>query len=237
MLKEGALRKKLQDLGIPSWGSKDLMKRRHVEWLNIYNSNCDADDSVRKSKRQLLKELDEWEQTQGGKADSKENKIMRKDFDGSGYAKSHKSDFDDLIARALQKRTVPKANESKGGGEGEDGNKPEANSIQPNTKPRDITQDEAQSTHVSVSNGPMATSHQLLDVPESGALFNSILSVHSSEAMDDITPPPSIDTKVQQTTPGAAGTLNLDSKNSIEHAGQHNQADITNTYNPVDSPS
>lgn len=114
MLKEGALRKKLQEIGIPNWGTKDLLKRRHIEWLNIYNSNCDADDSVRKTKRQLVKELDEWENTQGGKADTKESKIMKKDFDGSGYAKSHKTDFDDLIAKARAKRTVPKSEEAEG---------------------------------------------------------------------------------------------------------------------------
>lgn len=113
MLKDNALRKKLQDIGIPNWGSKDLMKRRHVEWLNIYNSNCDADDSVRKNKRQLLKELEEWEQTQGGRAETKENKVMKKDFDGHGYMRSHKTDFDDLIARARQKVT-PKADGMEG---------------------------------------------------------------------------------------------------------------------------
>lgn len=111
MMKEGALRKKLQELGIPNWGSKDLMKRRHIEWLNIHNSNCDADDSVRKTKRQLVKELEEWENTQGGRADIKESKIMRKDFDGNGYAKSHKNDFDDLIAQARKKRSAPKSND------------------------------------------------------------------------------------------------------------------------------
>jgi len=108
MLKEGALRKKLQEIGIPNWGTKDLLKRRHIEWLNIYNSNCDAHESERKSKRQLVKELEEWENTQGGRADNKESKIMKKDFDGSGYAKSHKTDFDDLIAKARARRTVPK---------------------------------------------------------------------------------------------------------------------------------
>jgi E3 ubiquitin-protein ligase RAD18 len=109
MLKDGALRKKLQEIGIPNWGSKDLMKRRHIEWLNIHNSNCDAHDSVRKSKKLLLQELDEWENTQGGKAHSKDDRIMRKDFDANGHARSHKSDFDDLIARARQKRAVPKS--------------------------------------------------------------------------------------------------------------------------------
>jgi E3 ubiquitin-protein ligase RAD18 len=111
MMKEGALRKKLQEIGIPNWGSKDLMKRRHIEWLNIHNSNCDADDSVRKTKRQLVRELEEWENTQGGRADVKENRVMRKDFDGNGYAKSHKSDFDDLIMQARKKRAVPKLND------------------------------------------------------------------------------------------------------------------------------
>ncbi|KAI8942636.1 hypothetical protein NX059_000690 [Plenodomus lindquistii] len=103
MLKETALRKKLQELGIPNWGDKVLLKRRHIEWLNIYNSNCDADGTVRKTKRQLLKELDEWEQTQGGRADSKESKLMKKDFDGDAYVRANKTEFDDLIAKARQK--------------------------------------------------------------------------------------------------------------------------------------
>lgn len=89
------------------------MRRRHIEWLNIHNSNCDADESVRKPKRQLLRELEEWENTQGGRADVKESKVMKKDFDGSGYAKSHKSDFDDLIARARKKSAAPKSEDKK----------------------------------------------------------------------------------------------------------------------------
>lgn len=87
------------------------MKRRHIEWLNIHNSNCDADESVRKTKRQLVKELEEWENTQGGRADTKESKVMRKDFDGNGYAKIHKNDFDDLIAQARMKRATPAASD------------------------------------------------------------------------------------------------------------------------------
>jgi E3 ubiquitin-protein ligase RAD18 len=112
MLKEGSLRKKLQEIGIPTWGTKDLLKRRHIEWLNIYNSNCDAHESVRKSKRQLVKELEEWEHTQGGRADSRESRIMKKDFDGTGHAKSHKTEFDDLIAKARAKRGAPEEEQS-----------------------------------------------------------------------------------------------------------------------------
>src|SRR5690242_2465478 len=113
MMKEGALRKKLQEIGIPNWGTKDLMKRRHIEWLNIYNSNCDADESVRKPKRQLIKELEEWENTQGGRADIRESRVMRKDFDGSSYAKSYKSDFDDLITQARKKRAISTTEDKK----------------------------------------------------------------------------------------------------------------------------
>ena len=147
MLKETALRKKLQEIDIPSWGSKDLLKRRHIEWLNIYNSNCDADDSLRKSKKQLLRELDEWEQTQGGKAGSKESKIMRKDFDGDGHARLHKSDFDDLIAQARKARTSKKAGEVGENGTGK-----------AEVEPTDSTSREAQQAHetlLGISNSSM----------------------------------------------------------------------------------
>lgn len=36
---------------------------------------------------------------------------MRKDFDGEGYAKSHRTEFEDLIARARQKRATPKTDD------------------------------------------------------------------------------------------------------------------------------
>ncbi|KAF1966004.1 hypothetical protein BU23DRAFT_574369 [Bimuria novae-zelandiae CBS 107.79] len=103
MLNEKALRKKLHELSIPSWGSKPVMIKRHQEWLNLYNANCDASDDVRKTKRVLLKELDEWERTQGGSASTKESHIMRKDFDGQSYATTHKSQFDDLIENAKKR--------------------------------------------------------------------------------------------------------------------------------------
>jgi E3 ubiquitin-protein ligase RAD18 len=111
IIKERDLRRKLQDIGIPNWGTKELLKRRHIEWLNIYNANCDAHESVRKSTRQLKKELEEWENTLGGNATSRESKIMKKDFDGNGYAQLHKDDFTDLIARARPKRATPRTDE------------------------------------------------------------------------------------------------------------------------------
>jgi hypothetical protein len=55
---------------------------------------------------------------------------MRKDFDGSGYAKANKSEFDELIGRARRKRATPKAegeeaaNGDKGEEQGTEGDAP-----------------------------------------------------------------------------------------------------------------
>lgn len=112
LLKETALRKKLQDLNIPSFGNKSLLQRRHIEWINLWNANCDS--SRPRSRKELLADLDRWEKTQGGRskdagAGTEVNEVMKKDFDGAGWAKSHKSDFNELIANARRKRDVPKA--------------------------------------------------------------------------------------------------------------------------------
>ncbi|KAL5118146.1 E3 ubiquitin-protein ligase rad18 [Pleosporales sp. CAS-2024a] len=195
ILKESALRKKLQDIGIPHWGSKDLLKRRHIEWLNIYNSNCDAHESVRKSKRQLLRELDEWENTQGGKADSKESNIMKKDFDGTGYAKSHKSDFDDLIAKARSKRPVPRTDSA------ERVPQKEADAPSPSTKiPRDMeatapngpshgtgSQD---SIHNPYENNESALSTLRAKVAAVNETGSTLASLPSEPSLPESTPPP-----------------------------------------------
>ncbi|KAF2121445.1 hypothetical protein BDV96DRAFT_538180 [Lophiotrema nucula] len=111
LLKEPALKKKLQEIGIPVWGKKELLERRHLEWLHIWNSNCDSENP--RNKRELLKELDTWEQTRGGRAQTTEARVMRKDFDAQGHATMHKNQFDDLIANARRKRESPKSDEVK----------------------------------------------------------------------------------------------------------------------------
>ncbi|KAH9833614.1 Postreplication repair E3 ubiquitin-protein ligase rad18 [Teratosphaeria destructans] len=109
LLKDQAMRKKLEELGIPTSGSKQLMVRRHTEWVNIWNANCDSNNP--RPKRELLRELDAWERTQGGKAPSAQNSsasaIMRKDFDGSGWANKNKDEFSRLIADARRKKGNP----------------------------------------------------------------------------------------------------------------------------------
>lgn len=107
LMKEKDLKIKLQQLGIPNWGSKELMSRRHKEWVNIINSNSDSLHP--KTKRDLLSELDTWERTQGGnsvsgRGFSSSGDVMRKDFDGRGWMRDNKGDFDALIANARKGR-------------------------------------------------------------------------------------------------------------------------------------
>ena len=115
ILTENALRKKLSASGIPNWGPKQLLIRRHTEWLNLWNSNCDS--SRPRSKRDLINDLDVWERTQGGHAPNNlgnnqngPNSVMNKEFDGAAWAATHSNDFQDLIARARQKAKTPNSN-------------------------------------------------------------------------------------------------------------------------------
>jgi E3 ubiquitin-protein ligase RAD18 len=112
LINEKTLRKKMADLGIPSWGSKTLLQRRYSEFVNIHNAN--ADSTQPRLKWDLLKQLDLWERTQGGQAPNPSGSltgpsaVMRKDFNGAEWAHSNKSDFDRLIAEARRKRQSPK---------------------------------------------------------------------------------------------------------------------------------
>lgn len=112
------MRKKLRDLGIPDWGQKQLLQRRHTEWMNLWNANCDSKHP--KPKRVLLQELDIWERTQGGHATAPSpfttsNNVMRKDFDASEWSNSHDDDFKRLIANA-RKKSEAKARQTIPGG-------------------------------------------------------------------------------------------------------------------------
>lgn len=106
LMKDNALRKKLADLGIPNTGPRALLMRRHAEWVNIVNAN--ADSSRPKTKREMLRELDVWDRSTGrsiatsGSDFSTAGSIMSKDFDGAAWSANHKSDFDELVAKARQ---------------------------------------------------------------------------------------------------------------------------------------
>ena len=111
LLKEQALRKKLSELGIPNSGPRALLMKRHTEWVNLVNANCDS--SRPRTKRELLNELDNWERSQGrnilnGLAGNETSSVMRKDFDGAAWASSHGNDFQQLIAKARRKPPATK---------------------------------------------------------------------------------------------------------------------------------
>ncbi|KAJ5710191.1 hypothetical protein N7493_009783 [Penicillium malachiteum] len=104
LMKDVQLRKKFRELGIPNDGPRDLMKRRHTEWINLWNANCDSETP--KSKRQLLHELKIWESTQGGGSMTtltERNAVNSKDFDAARWSADHNDDFSRLIASARQK--------------------------------------------------------------------------------------------------------------------------------------
>ncbi|KAI6832193.1 DNA repair protein rad18 [Hortaea werneckii] len=123
LLKEIGMRKKLEELGIPAWGNKQLMVRRHVEWVNLWNANCDSRQP--RTKRELLSELETWERTQGGRAPGGQASfaanVMKKDFDGAGWASKNKDEFSRLIADAKRKKGVQPAGDSPAKGKDESG--------------------------------------------------------------------------------------------------------------------
>ncbi|UZP39787.1 hypothetical protein NXS19_007603 [Fusarium pseudograminearum] len=112
MYKETALRKKMADLGISNQGPRALLERRHKEWMTIWNSNCDA--AQPRTRHDLLRDLNVWENTLGGRAPTTGRSVQNaaiikdKDFDGAAWAAKHDTSFKDLIANARKTRIEAK---------------------------------------------------------------------------------------------------------------------------------
>ncbi|EJT77875.1 DNA repair protein rad18 [Gaeumannomyces tritici R3-111a-1] len=110
ILTDQALRKKLSALGVSPSGNRQLLERRHKEWVTLWNANC---DSLRpKRKGELLQDLAVWERTIGAPAPSRSSamgaQIKDKDFDGGAWANKHVSSYKDLIANARRTRSKTK---------------------------------------------------------------------------------------------------------------------------------
>ncbi|KAH7327854.1 hypothetical protein B0I35DRAFT_345051 [Stachybotrys elegans] len=109
MLKDKDLRKRLADMGISNQGPRQLLERRHREWITLWNANCDA--ARPKKKTELLHDLDTWERTQGGRAPVAGKAALNaaiikdKDFDGAAWAIKHGDSFKDLIASARRSKS------------------------------------------------------------------------------------------------------------------------------------
>ena len=122
VLKDNALRKKLQDSGILSTGPRQLMERRYTEWVTIWNANCDSRNP--KQRGELKRLLDTWERTQGGgafiasRANPGEN-IRSKDFDREAWSQKQNDPFKQLLKEARRKK--PGGTEDPG-----DGSRPES---------------------------------------------------------------------------------------------------------------
>ncbi|OKL57693.1 Postreplication repair E3 ubiquitin-protein ligase rad18 [Talaromyces atroroseus] len=107
LFKENVLRKKMKELGIPDWGPRVLLQRRHTEWMNLWNANCDA--KIPKTKEELRRDLDVWERSQGGAAPqfgipTGPNAVMAKSFDAAAWSANHDDDFKRLIENARKKK-------------------------------------------------------------------------------------------------------------------------------------
>ncbi|WFD31348.1 hypothetical protein MSPP1_002383 [Malassezia sp. CBS 17886] len=61
---EKDLRKMLQGFGLSATGSRDRLRDRHRQWVNLYNANLDASPAQRESLPKLRKQLEAWERAQ-----------------------------------------------------------------------------------------------------------------------------------------------------------------------------
>ncbi|CCC13563.1 hypothetical protein SMACR_07188 [Sordaria macrospora] len=147
MLRDTALRKKLSELGLSTHGSRQLLEKRHKEWITLWNANCDS--SRPKKRSELLRDLDEWERTVGNpggggsriggfgmtigggagqgpmaRAQAAGAEIKDKEFDGKAWANRYGGSFGDLIKQArrgIKRQTLGEGGEDKGEGEKEKG--------------------------------------------------------------------------------------------------------------------
>jgi E3 ubiquitin-protein ligase RAD18 len=125
MLKDTALRKKMSELGLSTAGSRQMLEKRHQEWVTIWNANCDSKNPKRRT--ELLQDLEVWERTMGSRAPTMSRaantgaQIKDKDFDGAAWAAKHDNSFKDLIARARSSRSKASQNAEEGNKAGEPG--------------------------------------------------------------------------------------------------------------------
>ncbi|BCS19826.1 E3 ubiquitin-protein ligase RAD18 [Aspergillus puulaauensis] len=136
LMKESSLRRKLKDLGIPNWGPRPLLQKRHTEWMNLWNANCDS--KAPKSKRELLRELGVWEGTQGGNSvtpTDPTSSVMRKDFDTGEWSANYNTDFKQLIANARKKNDAVVRSTIPGASQGTSNETHSAQPVQPPDTP------------------------------------------------------------------------------------------------------
>ncbi|KAK9319945.1 hypothetical protein V1517DRAFT_348647 [Lipomyces orientalis] len=97
------LRSKLAELGLPTNGTRTQLQQRHTEWVSLWNANVDSNNP--KTKKQLLRDLNDWESNLAKYA---VQKVSAEDL--AAWGKTHSNNFGDLIFQArknLQKKLHP----------------------------------------------------------------------------------------------------------------------------------
>ncbi|EPY49406.1 Rad18 Rhp18 [Schizosaccharomyces cryophilus OY26] len=100
LLSESKIRSKLAEMGLPTDGNKQVLQRRHAQWVTMYNSNLDQKYPI--SKKALLAQLRKWEKTQ-----SNTNPVSKEKLGGTDWGSTYADDFADLVKKA--KNTVKKS--------------------------------------------------------------------------------------------------------------------------------
>ncbi|RMY44974.1 hypothetical protein D0863_16125 [Hortaea werneckii] len=143
------------------------------------------------TKRELLSELDTWERTQGGRAPGGQASfaanVMKKDFDGAGWASKNKDEFSRLIADAKRKKGVQATVNSPTkaeDGSGQDAEKPLSNGVKPDGPELSLPQNQAPAPAQSES--PFAGNFNNATDPKSSQTHRpkpeDVLPNHPSEA-------------------------------------------------------
>jgi E3 ubiquitin-protein ligase RAD18 len=109
-----SLRTLLSDLGLPAWGSKSLMSARHKEFVNLHNANIDRRQP--RSKKELLRELEKWDETQH----TLTRGVKRKELNGEEWGKKCQDDFVELARQARETAKKRKVQAQSGEGINED---------------------------------------------------------------------------------------------------------------------
>ncbi|WBW71889.1 Rad18-like protein ubiquitin protein ligase E3 [Schizosaccharomyces osmophilus] len=102
LLSESKIRSKLAEMGLPTDGNKQILQRRHAQWVTMYNSNLDQKHPI--SKKALLAQLHKWEKTQ-----SNSNLVTKEKLGGTEWESTYAGDFADLVQKAKNtiKKSVP----------------------------------------------------------------------------------------------------------------------------------
>ncbi|KAG5358476.1 Postreplication repair E3 ubiquitin-protein ligase RAD18 [Yarrowia sp. B02] len=108
------VRKKLQDEGLSTSGSKLALFRRYDEWVTLWNAN--VDNKTPRSKSEIKDDLRRWETTVVANENAQPAKTTIKNIDDRQWVQKHKEDYDYLIEQArksILKKKQEKENQEK----------------------------------------------------------------------------------------------------------------------------